>query len=31
MYAGSYPLVMINDWKLAKQLFAMEEFCGRLK
>ena len=29
LFAGSYPLVMINDWKLAKTLFAREEFSGR--
>ena len=30
-YAGSYPSVMINDWKLAKSLFSKEEFAGRLR
>ena len=29
--AGSYPGVMINDWKLAKSLFSKEEFSGRLR
>ena len=29
LFAGNYPLVMINDWKLAKALFAKEEFSGR--
>ena len=29
LYAGAYPLVMINDWKLAKSLFSREEFSGR--
>ena len=28
-FVGAYPLVMINDWKLAKSLFAREEFSGR--
>ena len=27
---GSYHVAMINDWALAKQLFAREEFSGRL-
>ena len=27
MYLGTYPSIMINDWKLAKKLFMMEEFC----
>jgi hypothetical protein len=31
LYAGSYPLVVINDWKLAKELFAKEVFSGRLR
>ena len=29
LFAFSYPMVMINDWKLAKTLFAREEFSGR--
>ena len=31
MYMGSYPLVVVNDWPLAKSLFAKEEFSGRIK
>jgi hypothetical protein len=31
LFAASYPMVMINDWKLAKTLFAQEEFSGRPK
>ena len=31
MYMGSYPLVVVNDWPLAKTLFAKEEFSGRIK
>jgi hypothetical protein len=31
LYAGFYPLVVINDWKLAKELFAKEVFAGRLR
>ena len=31
LYAGSYPTIVLNDWPLAKSLFAKEEFCGRLK
>jgi hypothetical protein len=31
LYAGSYPMVVINDWKLAKELFAKEVFAGRLR
>merc|ERR1719222_1803560 len=30
LYAGSYPTIVLNDWPLAKSLFAKEEFCGRL-
>jgi len=30
MYLGSYPFIMINDWKLAKSLFLREEFSGRI-
>jgi len=30
LYAGSYPFIMINDWKLAKSLFLTEEFSGRV-
>ena len=30
LFAGMYPMIMVNDWKLAKSLFAMEEFSGRL-
>ena len=29
LFAAAYPMVMINDWKLAKTLFAQEEFSGR--
>ena len=29
LFCGSYPTVVINDWKLAKALFAREEFSGR--
>ena len=28
---GQYYMAMINDWKLAKSLFAKEEFSGRLQ
>ena len=31
MYVGSYPFIMINDWKLAKSLFLREEFAGRIR
>jgi len=31
LVAGSNYIVMINDWKLAKSLFAKEEFSGRLR
>ena len=31
MYMGSYPLVVVNDWPLAKSLFVKEEFSGRIK
>ena len=31
LYSGSYPFIMINDWKLAKSLFLREEFAGRLR
>ena len=31
LFAGMYPMVMVNDWKLAKSLFAREEFSGRLR
>ena len=31
LFAGMYPMVMVNDWKLAKSLFATEEFSGRLR
>ena len=27
--AGSYPLIVIYDWKLAKTLFSREKFSGR--
>merc|ERR1712215_230632 len=30
LFAGSYPFIMINDWKLARNLFNKEEFSGRL-
>ena len=29
LFAGAYPMLMVNDWKLAKSLFNQEEFCGR--
>ena len=31
LYVGSYPVVILNDWPLAKALFAKEEFAGRIK
>ena len=31
MFLGSYPFIMINDWKLAKSLFLREEFAGRIR
>jgi len=31
LVAGSNYIVMINDWKLAKSLFAKEEFSGRMR
>ena len=31
LFGAAYPLVVINDWKLAKTLFNQEEFCGRPK
>ena len=31
LFAGSYSLIMINQWKLAKTLFTQEEFSGRPK
>ena len=31
MYLGTYPSIMINDWKLAKSLFMREEFSGRMR
>ena len=30
-FVGAYPTVVINDWKLAKSLFAREDFSGRLR
>ena len=31
LYSGTYPLIVINDWKMAKSLFAREEFSGRIR
>ena len=31
LYTGNYPFIVLNDWKLAKSLFAKEEFSGRIK
>ena len=31
LFSGSYPLIVINDWKMAKSLFAREEFSGRIR
>jgi hypothetical protein len=31
LYIGSYPVIVLNDWPLAKALFAKEEFCGRMR
>ena len=31
IYTGSYPTIVINDWKLAKSLFQREDFAGRIK
>ena len=31
LVTGDYYLVMINDWRLARTLFAKEEFSGRLE
>jgi len=30
LYTGNYPFIVLNDWKLAKSLFAREEFSGRI-
>ena len=31
VYVGNIKAVIINDWTLAKTLFAREEFSGRLR
>jgi hypothetical protein len=31
LYIGSYPVIVLNDWPLAKALFAKEEFSGRMR
>jgi len=31
LYAGSYPMVVLNHWPTARALFAREEFAGRIK
>ena len=31
LFSGSYPLIVINDWRMVKSLFAREEFSGRIR
>ena len=31
IFLGSYPTIIINDWKLARSLFLKEEFSGRIR